>query len=176
MKNYSFEYMRHVPQELIDDFMNAIPDPDTWHITRRETYAGGQYLKHSRSIMFRVDDLDNQDMNNINDTKYMEMYPQIKPLMKEVSDVHGKDRFGRVTAAYLPAGKTVYPHKDMFPYLRAITRYIIALTTNPKSYFWCDGVRYHQEQGSMYLFNNQQVHGAKNLGSTGRLHLIVDLF
>ena len=176
MKNYSFEYIQDVPQELIDDLVNAIQDPTTWQISKRETYEGGLYLKHSRSMMFRSDDLDNQDMTAIKDTEYMEMYPQMRPLMKVASDHYGSDKFGRVTIAYLPPGATVYPHMDLYPYLRAITRYVIALTTNPKSYFWCNSVRYHQEQGSMYLFNNQQVHGAKNLGSTGRLHLIIDLF
>ena len=177
IKNYSFEYVQDIPIKLIDDLVEALPDPDTWKITKRESI--NRALAESRSIPFRLipNPTNAQRLNGTNgfqDTDNMDKYPQIKPILNIITEMTGME-LGRVTLAYLAPHTHVHPHADRGEYLEAVTRYVIALTTNEDCAFWCNNKKYHQEVGTMYLFNNQHLHSASNGGNTGRIHLIVDL-
>lgn len=55
------------------------------------------------------------------------------------------------------------------------SRYHIVLQTNPQSWTYHDGTWQQLNMGGIYQMDPRKEHAAINLGSTVRLHLVVDL-
>jgi hypothetical protein len=56
------------------------------------------------------------------------------------------------------------------------TRLHIPITTNPDAIIVADGRRYHLPVGHIYVMRPTSAHGACNLGSSPRVHVIIDVY
>lgn len=87
---------------------------------------------------------------------------------------------GLVLYVRLPAGTVIEKHRDNGYYLGAIHRLHIPIITNDSVEFNLENmpgsaVSINMKTGVLYEINNQHYHGVKNLGSTDRIHLIIDI-
>ena len=149
-------------------------------------------LREGRSIHLRIhdkhsktDDIsDNRGAKELADkilgsvdTKNMERLPECAKLIHMVTNIVG-GQLGRSYVAKMVAGGKIYPHIDPGKYFTIHNRYHVVLVTNSDVSFSCgigddiETVRF--EQGQLWVFNNKIAHWASNLGTTDRIHIIMD--
>jgi hypothetical protein len=165
-----------IEQHLIDDFVAAIPTPDTWQVSQAE--IKNTAIRESRGMVFRFQDTDRpvDPTLSISDTENRTLYPQIEPLLNLATSTKYGTELGRVRISCLPPGAKVAPHIDRGRYFEIHNRLMFPLTTNPKCSFWLDGKGpYRPEVGCVYYFDNQKKHRSVNNGSTYRMFLMVDV-
>jgi hypothetical protein len=75
----------------------------------------------------------------------------------------------------LPAGGEIKPHVDKSAFFVAAHRCHLPLRTNEDCVFSFDDVPHTLAAGNWYEINNTQTHGFVNGGTTGRVHLVIDL-
>ena len=84
----------------------------------------------------------------------------------------------RVRLAALMPGASIQPHRDYDP--SYLVRYHVPLNTNPDSWLFVQQKthvdQYHLEaDGSIYFLNAGLIHWVKNLGTSPRIHLLIDV-
>ena len=84
-------------------------------------------------------------------------------------------KVGRVVIAKLKAGAHVTPHKDEGKYCKLHDRYHLSVITNDKVFVTSNNETMHMPVGTIWWFDNKQVHEVKNLGMQDRVHIIVDI-
>lgn len=106
--------------------------------------------------------------------KREDVWQEIKKILDDLSYQY-KGKPARVTLVNLPAGKLVTPHADEQIYTHVINRFHIPIITNDEVYFSVNDQTVNMEIGECWEVNNAKIHGAYNLGSTDRVHLMIDI-
>jgi hypothetical protein len=83
---------------------------------------------------------------------------------------------GRIVLARMNPGNKIPQHTDEGAYSDATDRIHFVLSTNPAVEFYSGGEQQHMAAGEIWWFNNHMPHRVENMGTTPRIHLIVDTF
>ncbi len=169
----AFTHIADIDVQLVEALVQVLPDPDLWSIQRREKINSA--LQQSRSLTIRNNSGKLNETDTFVDDPIRNSIPEIEPFIDLIKELGFGEKVGRITFAYLPAGRKVHPHVDKGKYLETYTRFMIPLTTNPGVEFTVDKKPYRPEIGKVYLFDNQKEHSTVNDGETGRVLLIVDV-
>lgn len=111
--------------------------------------------------------------HNVKNTQYYSYFPVcMETLLEFAKEINSL--LGRVLIAKLKAGTTIYKHIDVGAYYACRDRYHIVIQSNgslmeveDKEYIW--------NEGELWKFNNKLMHGAKNLTSIDRIHIVFDV-
>jgi hypothetical protein len=83
--------------------------------------------------------------------------------------------FPRVMLARIPAGAFVPPHVDGDAAGHVPHKVHVPLLTNPRAFFFEEGVRHHLAPGRAWEVNNGIPHSVVNGGGNDRVHLIFEV-
>lgn len=98
------------------------------------------------------------------------------PIMDAVTEPygHGEIAYSKAMLARLRAGHRIDPHIDGKGSNLVSHKVHIPLITNPDALFFIKGNTRHLDVGRAYEVNNIVKHGAENMGTEDRVHLIFE--
>jgi hypothetical protein len=88
--------------------------------------------------------------------------------------VHG-ERLGRVIITRLPPGCEITPHADQGATATYYERYQLTMQAHPGVVFRAGDEQVFMEPGSIWWFDNQQVHSVLNRSPEDRIVMIIDI-
>lgn len=151
---------------------------DAWlEYTRRQERFQPHRQTHTIPLLF------DEDMRHTDPTAWPRL-AQIEPALAPVMDVireanssvagTGEGYFLRIILTRLRPGSVISPHRDHGESIMRSHRYHVAIKTNDGVDFGIDGEIQHFAPGEIWEINNRKYHAVRNLGSEGRIHLILD--
>lgn len=151
---------------------NEVANTPLWNWLNLRKLAG-----HSDDIILRYQILHGRRpirelMSDMRCVDYIvqEMFPKTMALIEQTFD----RPIGRVVFAKLPPNTKIQPHIDEGTYSENTDRHHFVVTTNPDVIFHSGDEQFHMPRGEIYWFNNHVTHSVENMGTTNRIHLIVD--
>lgn len=97
------------------------------------------------------------------------------PLIEFVNTTISSGKIIRGEVVNLGPGQSLIPHIDVYWFHRESRRIHIPISTNDQCFLTFEDRQYHLEVGTVYEINNRVIHSAFNNGSTGRVHVILDI-
>ncbi len=153
--------------------------PELWdQNTLRTTYPGTPHAEVS-DIWCWFNDTTNPEAV-INDREVISYpawsaLPQLRPIVFNLMRAVEGVQLGRVIISRLPPGKTIAPHADGGAPATFYERYQIALQSLPGCLFKAGDETVQMQTGSVYWFDNQQIHSVINHSADDRISLIIDI-
>lgn len=95
----------------------------------------------------------------------------VMPLMTRVSG----ERLGRVMINKVVPGGVIYPHADTFVHADYYSRFHVVLQSQPGVVFKAGDEQIYMPTGTIWWFNNKEVHEVINNSAEDRIHMIVDI-
>lgn len=105
----------------------------------------------------------------------MDKWSSLKAVLGKIQRAVDADVLGKALIVSLKPGGVVDWHTDDGEYFDKYLRFHLALVTNPFSLLYSGGEQRWVMQGELCWLNNRAKHSAVNMGSTPRIHLIVDV-
>jgi hypothetical protein len=98
--------------------------------------------------------------------------------MKEIVVAYAFEQpvFPKVMLARLAAGASIDRHTDGAGSNLFTHKIHLPIQTNERALMFIGGRSFHLKEGHAYEVNNLVPHGAQNLGSEDRIHLIFEVF
>lgn len=153
----------------------ALPDAE-WD---RSDDFEANYNKHGAiravaHVIFRFSDRRQTPLRCYDLPVWERWQTRLLPIMEAAVRPFGYARgfYPRIMLARLPAQGFVPPHVD--GHVSVAHKIHVPIVTNPDTYFFVEGTRYHFPEGSAYEVNNSVRHAVVNGGATDRIHLIFE--
>jgi Aspartyl/Asparaginyl beta-hydroxylase len=153
--------------------LNELANANLWNWLNLRKQAG-----HGEDIILRY-----QRVEGLNSPKHffdtiecVDYFTQcFFPKTMDIIKYKFKDKkLGRIVFAKLKPGEEVKEHTDEGRYSENTDRYHLVVVTNPEAIMTTGNFNQHMGRGEIWWFNNHIPHSARNLGTTNRIHLIVD--
>lgn len=98
------------------------------------------------------------------------------PVLRARLDEIGREHVTMVNFYNMAPGSSQHAHRDQSGNLLfGISRIHTALRTNPDAFLEVERRRYHLPVGEVWCLDTSGLHAARNGGSEGRVHLVVDV-
>lgn len=166
---------------VMHSLVSALPE-ESWfeEVGRQQVYAPHRQT-HTIPLIF------DPDMRHDRATirpRYADFRPGLEPIMARIADFYGdlappgadlrKAYFQRAILVRLVAGANIGTHHDEGASLSRSHRIHFPILTNPKTEVGIAGHIRHLRAGEIWEINNRKIHAVRNLGSSDRVHLILD--
>lgn len=115
------------------------------------------------------------DQHESEDREAYKLLPEARALVMNLMHFVGGERLGRVMINKIAPGGAITPHADTPAHASYYTRFHIVLQSNPGVEFYTGDEQVYMETGSVWWFDNKQVHEVKNNSADDRIHMIVDV-
>lgn len=100
---------------------------------------------------------------------------EARPLVMNLMAYVQGERLGRVMINKLSPGGKVFAHADTAAHTDYYSRFHIVLASNPEVSFRAGNEVVNMAAGTVWWFDNSQVHEVINDGKTDRIHMVVDI-
>lgn len=153
--------------------------PQLWgEITVRQSYPGSAH--HDTECIFvrgprafTIDDYFN-DLSAVDYPLPMPVRVAVAQLLDPILTGLGMQEFGRVLIVKLAAGGDLDVHIDEGLYAEHYSRFHIAIQSDQGSTLTVEDESVSMQAGEAWWFDHRKLHSARNVGGTGRIHLIFD--
>jgi hypothetical protein len=94
-------------------------------------------------------------------------------IVKTILNLLGADQLGGVLITKIPAGKSVYPHKDFGWHATHYQKLAVCIAANHEQSFNFEGEEMRSEDGDCFTFDNHFTHWVSNPSQEERITMIV---
>lgn len=109
------------------------------------------------------------------DREEYKILSEARPIVMNLMHYVGGERLGRVMINKIEPGGRITPHADTPAHADYYSRMHVVLQSSPGVIFECADEQVYMETGSVWWFNNKEVHSVINNSSEDRIHMIVDV-
>jgi hypothetical protein len=147
-----------------------LPDNLDWE---EYTYRQKKYIVHKETKTIPLV----WDEKLMGKVIYHKWYTHFKDFLNSLSSIIGKGYIQSALLINLPAGKSIPPHRDSYPFFKKYLRIHIPIITNEQCLFTVGDQIKHLREGEIWeIDNDNQFHSVENGGSTDRIHLLIDFY
>lgn len=174
-KPHDFLDLGPVEVEPLAKMVSGLP-AELWSVADTLKENKFNVFDHTQHIIFRFT-TGNIDPRKHYDTPFWKTWERhLTPVMDTVVSQyeHKQPAYSKVMLALLKSGQRIAPHVDGGGSNLTSHKIHIPLQSNPKATLSVRGKERHLEVGRAYEINNIAKHGAENLGSQDRIHLIFE--
>lgn len=154
-------------------------NPDLWDRHPIRTQHPGTAHADVSDILVFFNDLENPEAiiadRQVKPFPAWDRLPQLRPLIYGLMAQVAGVQLGRVIITRLPPGKTITPHIDGGAPATFYDRYHLSLKSLPGCVFHAGDEAVQMASGSVWWFDNQQVHSVVNNSAEDRITCIVDI-
>lgn len=121
------------------------------------------------------DHLSKYDQHENIDYPAYKLLPEARPMVMGLMNRVGGERLGRVMINKIAPGGRIFPHADTPSHTEYYSRFHIVLQSLPGNVFIAGDEQVHMETGTIWWFDNSQVHEVINNSADDRIHMVVDI-
>jgi len=137
-------------------------------ILRFSKYSGAQQTRmKTAGIYFDIHE-------NIDYNAYS-VLNAVYPLVMQLMQFAGGTRLGRIVINKIKPGGRIYEHRDELTHANYYSRFHIVLKSKEGNRFICGDEEVHMQEGTIWWFDNTEVHEVINESTEDRIHVIVDI-
>jgi len=166
-----FNYIDTIDVSNIKDVLLKLTKEDWNEFTFRQEQVGPHKYTKSIPLIF---DTGSNTIKPVYHKQYNNFEDEINIINDICRKTYSDGYMIKALFVNLPAGKSIFSHKDYGLSLTISNRIHIPIITNDDVIFTVDDESINMKEGEMWEINNSLTHSVDNNGDQDRIHLIVD--
>jgi hypothetical protein len=175
-ENKPFTYVGYLPDfdTLVEK--TSIFTDEIWSEYKERKQTGGLASNATETIPLLYTPYAANEKQAVHHKYHQYLQPEISRMCNFVSNLIGYVTEKQSMLTRLNPGGLIKPHKDKGPITHKTHRVHLPITTNNRCIFTVGDAAINLKPGDIWIIDNtDQYHSVENLGTSPRIHLIVDM-